>query len=157
VAVKLVRVSDLSGRQATEEEFAKLIVHEHPQYQGPITLDVLPEELGELPTATSKGKPAAQRGRELGVDGAAPAGAEGLGHGPLQCRPGLQLAPGDGGEPGGDHGGQPDGRPAARGVDVTLGERQGRVEKQPVEADDRHLVEEEPETEAQAGYRAQGH
>jgi hypothetical protein len=24
-------------------------VHEHPQYQGPITLDVLPEELGELP------------------------------------------------------------------------------------------------------------
>jgi hypothetical protein len=69
VAVKQVRVSDLSGRQATEE-FAKLIVHEHPQYQGPITLDELPEELGELPTATSKGKPAAQRGRELGVDGA---------------------------------------------------------------------------------------
>jgi hypothetical protein len=49
VAVKQVRVSDLSGRQATEEQFAKLIVHEHPQHQGPITLDVLPEELGELP------------------------------------------------------------------------------------------------------------
>jgi len=49
VAVKQVRVSDLSGRQATEEQFAKLIIHEHPQYQGPITLDVLPEELGELP------------------------------------------------------------------------------------------------------------
>src|SRR5215218_2220204 len=49
VAVKQVRVSDLSGRQADEDEFAKLIVHEHPQYQGPITLDVLPEELGELP------------------------------------------------------------------------------------------------------------
>jgi hypothetical protein len=49
VAVKQVRVSDLSGRQASEEQFAKLIVHEHPQYQGPITLDVLPEELGELP------------------------------------------------------------------------------------------------------------
>jgi hypothetical protein len=49
VAVKQVRVSDLSGRQADEEHFAKLIVHEHPQYQGPITLDVLPEELGELP------------------------------------------------------------------------------------------------------------
>jgi hypothetical protein len=49
VAVKQVRVSDLSGRQASEDEFAKLIVHEHPQYQGPITLDVLPEELGELP------------------------------------------------------------------------------------------------------------
>jgi hypothetical protein len=49
VAVQQVRVSDLSGRQATEEQFAKLVVHEHPQYQGPITLDVLPEELGELP------------------------------------------------------------------------------------------------------------
>jgi hypothetical protein len=49
VAVKQVRVSDLSGRQATEEQFAKLIVHQHPEYQGPITLDVLPEELGELP------------------------------------------------------------------------------------------------------------
>jgi hypothetical protein len=49
VAVKQVRVSDLSGRQAAEDEFAKLIVHEHPQYQGPISLDVLPEELGELP------------------------------------------------------------------------------------------------------------
>jgi hypothetical protein len=49
VAVKQVRMSDLSGRQATEEQFAKLIVHEHPQYQGPITLDILPEEIGELP------------------------------------------------------------------------------------------------------------
>jgi hypothetical protein len=49
VAVKQVRVSDLSGRQASEDAFAKLIVHEHPKYQGPITLDVLPEELGELP------------------------------------------------------------------------------------------------------------
>jgi hypothetical protein len=49
VAVKQVRVSDLSGRQADEEQFGKLIVHEHPQYQGPITLDVLPEEIGDLP------------------------------------------------------------------------------------------------------------
>jgi hypothetical protein len=49
VAVKQVRVSDLSGQQAGEERFTKLIVHEHPQYQGPITLDVLPEEIGELP------------------------------------------------------------------------------------------------------------
>jgi hypothetical protein len=48
VAVKQIRVSDLSGRQATEEQFARLIVHEHPHYEGPITLDV-PEELGELP------------------------------------------------------------------------------------------------------------
>ena len=49
MAVKQVHVSDLSGQQAGEEQFAKLIVHEHPQYQGPITLDVLPEEIGELP------------------------------------------------------------------------------------------------------------
>jgi len=49
LAVKQVRVSDLSGQQAGEEQFAKLIVHEHPQYHGPITLDVLPEEIGELP------------------------------------------------------------------------------------------------------------
>ena len=49
MAVKQVRVSDLSGHQAGEDQFAKLIIHEHPQYQGPITLDVLPEEIGELP------------------------------------------------------------------------------------------------------------
>jgi hypothetical protein len=49
VAVKQVRVSDLSDQQASEEQFAKLIVHEHPHHQGPITLDVLPEEIGELP------------------------------------------------------------------------------------------------------------
>jgi hypothetical protein len=49
VAVKQVRVSDLSGQQAGEDQFAKLVVHEHPQYQGLITLDVLPEEIGELP------------------------------------------------------------------------------------------------------------
>ena len=49
MAVKQVRVSDLSGRQASEDQFAKLIVHEHPEYQGPITLDVLPQEIGELP------------------------------------------------------------------------------------------------------------
>ena len=49
MAVKQVRVSDLSGQQAGEEQFAKLVVYEHPHYQGPITLDVLPEEIGELP------------------------------------------------------------------------------------------------------------
>lgn len=30
VAVKQVGVSDLSGRQASEEQFAKLTVHQHP-------------------------------------------------------------------------------------------------------------------------------
>lgn len=49
VAVKTIRVSDLSGREVDEDQLAKLVIHEHPQYQGPITLDVLPEEVGELP------------------------------------------------------------------------------------------------------------
>jgi hypothetical protein len=49
MAVKTVRVSDLSGKQADDDSIAKLVIHEHPQYQGPITLDVLPDEIGELP------------------------------------------------------------------------------------------------------------
>jgi hypothetical protein len=49
VATKVVHVSDLSGKQADEGEFGKLIVHEHPKYDGPITLEVLPDEIGELP------------------------------------------------------------------------------------------------------------
>jgi hypothetical protein len=38
-----------TGLLSAMQTFAKLIIHEHPQYQGPIILDVLPEELGELP------------------------------------------------------------------------------------------------------------
>jgi hypothetical protein len=53
VAVKTVHVSDLSGKQADEDALAKLVIHEHPQYQGPITLEVLPEEIGELPESES--------------------------------------------------------------------------------------------------------
>jgi hypothetical protein len=49
VAVKVVHVSDLSGKQADEGEFGKLIVHDHPKYTGPITLEVLPDEIGDLP------------------------------------------------------------------------------------------------------------
>jgi hypothetical protein len=49
VAVKVVHVSDLSGKQADEAEFGKLIVHEHPKYDGPITLEVLPDEIGDFP------------------------------------------------------------------------------------------------------------
>ena len=49
MAVKTIRVSDLSGKEVDEDQLAKLVIHEHPQYQGPITLDVLPEEVGELP------------------------------------------------------------------------------------------------------------
>jgi hypothetical protein len=53
VAIKQIRVSDLSGRQADDDQLARLVIHEHPQYQGPITLDVLPEEIGELPESDS--------------------------------------------------------------------------------------------------------
>jgi hypothetical protein len=49
VAVKVVHVSDLSGKQGDEDGFAKLVVHEHPNYPTPVTLEVLPEEVGELP------------------------------------------------------------------------------------------------------------
>jgi hypothetical protein len=49
MAVKTIRVSDLSGKEVDEDQLAKLVIHEHPQYQGPIALDVLPEEVGELP------------------------------------------------------------------------------------------------------------
>jgi hypothetical protein len=98
-----------------------------------------------------KRQPAAQPRRELGIDGSAPAGAEGLVRGLGERWPGLQPAPGDDGEPGRRQGGQARRRPAARSVDVTLGGRQGRPDEQPVEAGDRHLVEQKPETEAQVG------
>jgi hypothetical protein len=49
VAVKTVRVSDLSDRQADENEFGKLIVRQHPDFAQTITLDVPPDEIGELP------------------------------------------------------------------------------------------------------------
>ena len=49
MAVKTIRVSDLSGKELGDDQVAKLVIHEHPQYNGPITLDVLPEEVGELP------------------------------------------------------------------------------------------------------------
>jgi hypothetical protein len=49
MAVKTVRVSDLSERQADESEFGKLIVRRHPDFTQVITLDVLPDEIGELP------------------------------------------------------------------------------------------------------------
>lgn len=49
MAVKQIRVSDLSGKPANDDQMAKLVIHEHPVFQGPIKLDVLPDEIGELP------------------------------------------------------------------------------------------------------------
>jgi hypothetical protein len=53
MAVKQIRVSDLSGKEAAEDQLAKLVIHEHPEYQGRIELDVLPDEVGELPESES--------------------------------------------------------------------------------------------------------
>jgi hypothetical protein len=53
LAVKIVHVSDLSGKQAQESDMGKLIVHEHPNYRTPITLEVLPDDIGELPESES--------------------------------------------------------------------------------------------------------
>jgi hypothetical protein len=49
MAVKVVRVSDLSDVQTDESRFGKLIVHQHPDFAQTITLDVLPDEIGDLP------------------------------------------------------------------------------------------------------------
>jgi hypothetical protein len=51
LAVKVVHVSDLSGKQADESDMEKLIVHEHPSCRTSITLEVLPDEIGDLPEA----------------------------------------------------------------------------------------------------------
>jgi len=52
LAVKVVHVSDLSGKQAQEREFGRLVVLEHPDFAGgPVTLEVLPDEVASLKAA----------------------------------------------------------------------------------------------------------
>jgi hypothetical protein len=52
LAVKVVHVSDLSGKQAQEGQLGRLVVVEHPDFaHGPVTLEVLPEEVAGLKTA----------------------------------------------------------------------------------------------------------
>jgi hypothetical protein len=46
VAVKEVRVSDLTGEQ--DDNMARLVVVSHPKFSGPITLDVREEEVRGL-------------------------------------------------------------------------------------------------------------
>ncbi len=49
MAVKTIHVSDLSGREAEEQELARLVVVEHPDYKElPATLEVLPDEVEGL-------------------------------------------------------------------------------------------------------------
>ena len=53
MGTKVIHVSDISGREGTGEELGRLVIHQHPDFQqGPITLDVLPEEIKTLEAAT---------------------------------------------------------------------------------------------------------
>jgi hypothetical protein len=53
MAVKVVHVSDISGKEADEQSLGRLVVHEHPEYADlPVTLEVLPEEVETLQGAS---------------------------------------------------------------------------------------------------------
>ena len=53
MAVKVVHVSDISGKEADEQSLGRLVVHEHPEYADlPVTLEVLPEEIETLQGAS---------------------------------------------------------------------------------------------------------
>jgi hypothetical protein len=53
MAVKVVHVSDISGKEADEQALGRLVVHEHPEYADlPVTLEVLPEEVEQLQGAS---------------------------------------------------------------------------------------------------------
>jgi hypothetical protein len=53
MAVKVVHVSDISGKEAGKESLGQLIIHEHPEYADlPVTLEVLPEEVESLKGST---------------------------------------------------------------------------------------------------------
>ena len=53
MAVKVVHVSDISGKEADEQSLGQLVVHEHPEYADlPVTLEVLPEEVEQLQGAS---------------------------------------------------------------------------------------------------------
>ncbi len=73
MAVKVVHVSDISGKEADEQDLGKLIVHEHPEYSDlPVTLEVLPEEVESLEGASRYVtvewiRPGARRGQRLTV------------------------------------------------------------------------------------------
>src|SRR5918911_1310351 len=51
VAVITVHVSDLSGRQGSEEELGHLVVLEHPEIGEPARLEVFPDEIEGLQSA----------------------------------------------------------------------------------------------------------
>lgn len=51
MAYKSVRVSDLSGTEASEDDFVTLVVRRHPKLEEPVQIDVLPEEIKGLKSA----------------------------------------------------------------------------------------------------------
>jgi hypothetical protein len=51
MAVKVVHVSDVSGKESEEQSLGRLVVHEHPNYDSsdlPVTLEALPDEVEKL-------------------------------------------------------------------------------------------------------------
>ncbi len=53
MGTRIVHVSDISGREGTQDELGRLVVHQHPDFQQlPVALDVLPEEIKALEPAT---------------------------------------------------------------------------------------------------------
>ncbi len=53
MGTRIVHVSDISGREGTQDELGRLVIHQHPDFQQlPVSLDVLPEEIKALEPAT---------------------------------------------------------------------------------------------------------
>jgi hypothetical protein len=55
MAVKVVHVSDITGKESEEQSLGRLVVHEHPNYDSsdlPVTLEALPEEIEGLKEST---------------------------------------------------------------------------------------------------------
>jgi hypothetical protein len=53
MAVKVVHVSDISGKEADEQSLGRLVVLDHPEYADlPVTLEVLPDEIESLEGAS---------------------------------------------------------------------------------------------------------
>jgi hypothetical protein len=53
MAVKVVHVSDISGKEADEQSLGRLVVLDHPEYADlPVTLEVLPDEIESLQGAS---------------------------------------------------------------------------------------------------------
>jgi len=73
MAVKVVHVSDISGKEAEEQSLGRLVVHEHPEYADlPVTLEVLPEEVESLKSSSrfvtvEWFQPGARKGERLTV------------------------------------------------------------------------------------------